>query len=293
MRFMTVPLENLMKRRKNMKKIFHILFIFIIVIGFSSQLFAQFSKDEVAEREKWEKFLAEAEIVDQEQMRSREAVTSPWVLSLEKDGVKNDALWKNPEGRMKGFLENWRWEIAAYRLDKYLGLHMVPPTVERRFRGNRGSIQLWITHKMSLKEKYEKNIKTPSYKVFPWNRALYLQRAFDNLIANEDRHQNQYLIMEDWRMILIDHSRSFRTTKKFTTKLIYDEKYKEGSRIMKELPRTLVEKLREMTPEIVREVVGEYLTDKEIETMLMRRDLIIKWIDDRIAKLGEDKVLYD
>ncbi len=276
-----------------MKKGILILSILIVILGFSNPLAAQFTEEEVAEREKWEKFLKEAEIIEQEQMRSREAVTSPWVLKLEKDGIQNQALWKNPEGRMKGFLENWRWEIAAYRLDKYLGLNMVPPTVERRFRGNRGSIQLWIDAEMSLKEKYEKKIKTPSYKVFPWNRALYLQRAFDNLIANEDRHQNQYLIMEDWRMILIDHSRSFRTSKKFTKNLIYDEKYKEGARLMKQLPRALVEKLRAMTPEVVREVVGEYLTDKEIEATLIRRDLIIQWIDDRISKLGEDAVLYD
>jgi hypothetical protein len=276
-----------------MKKGILILSVFIVILGFSNPLAAQFTEEEVAEREKWEKFLEEAEVIEQEQMRSREAVTSPWVLVLEKDGIQNRALWKNPEGRMKGFLENWRWEIAAYRLDKHLGLNMVPPTVERRFRGDRGSIQLWIDHKMSLKEKYENKIKTPSYKVFPWNRALYLQRAFDNLIANEDRHQNQYLIMEDWRMILIDHSRSFRTSKKFTKRLIYDEKYKEGARLMKQLPRALVEKLRAMTLEVVKEVVGEYLTDKEIEATLMRRDLIIQWIDDRIAKLGEDAVLYD
>lgn len=276
-----------------MKKGILILSVFIVVLGFSNQLAAQFTKEEVADREKKEEFLKTAKIIEEEQMQSREAVTSPWVVVLEKDGTQNKALWKNPEGRQQGFLENWKWEIAAYRLDKYLGLNMVPPTVERRFHEDRGSCQWWVKSMMSLKEKYEEKIKTPNIKVFYWNRSLYLQRAFDNLIANEDRHQNQYLITEDWRMILIDHSRSFRTSKKFTKKLIYDEKYKEGARIMKELPRAFVEKLRAMTPEVAREVVGEYLTDKEIEAMLIRRDLIIKWIDDRIAKLGEDAVLYD
>jgi len=278
---------------RNMKRKVFILSTFIIVLGFSNQLIAQFTPEELAAREEWEEFLKSAEVVDKLQMRTREAVTNPWRITLEKDGIKNDALWKNPEGRLKGFLENWRWEIAAYRLDKYLGLNMVPPTVERRFQENRGSCQFWVNAMMSLRDKYEKKIKTPNIKVFHWNRALYLQRAFDNLIANEDRHQNQYLITEDWRMILIDHSRSFRTTKKFTTKLIYDEKYKEGARIMKELPRAFVEKLRAMNHEVVRGVVGEYLTDKEIEATLKRKDLIIKWIDDRIQKLGEDKVLYD
>jgi len=270
------------------------LFFFVILFGFLFQSLAQFTPEELAEREKWEEFLTTAEIVGQEQPFSkREAVTEPWVLTLEKDGIKNQALWKNPEGRMKGFVENWKWEIAAYRLDKYLGLNMIPPTVEKRFQGNRGSCQLWVESWISLKDKFEQKIKTPSYKIFYWNRAFYLQRAFDNLIANDDRHQNQYLITKDWRMILIDHSRSFRKSKKFTKKLIYDEKYKEGPTfIMKELPRAFVEKLKSLNSEVIKDIVGEYLTDKEIEAVLVRRDLIIKWLDKRIKKLGEDEVLY-
>ncbi|MEE9502392.1 MAG: hypothetical protein V3V48_09975 [Candidatus Aminicenantaceae bacterium] len=277
-----------------MKKYFLISLVFILFMGFNLPLFAQFKPEGVEARDKWEEFLMAAEVVDQDQpFKDREAVTKPWVITLEKDGVKNKALWKNPEGRMKGFLENWRWEIAAYRLDKYLDLCMVPPTVERRFQGNRGSCQLWVDSMMSLKQKVEDKVKTPSYKIFYWNRALYLQRTFDNLIANEDRHQNQYLITEDWRMILIDHSRSFRTSKKFTKKLIYDEKYKEGPTfIMKEIPKDLYEKLKSLNADVMKEVVGEYLTDQEIEATLIRRDLIVEWLDKRIKKMGEEKVLY-
>jgi hypothetical protein len=169
---------------------------------------------------------------------------------------------------------------------------MVPPTVEKRFQNSRGSCQLWVDAKMSLKDKYEQKIKTPSYKIFPWNRALYLQRAFDNLIANEDRHQNQFLITEDWRMILIDHSRTFRTSGKFAKRLIYDEKYKEGPRLMKQLPRAFVEKLKGLDHETIKGAVGEYLSDKEIEFVLIRRGLIIDWLDKQIKKEGEEKVLY-
>jgi hypothetical protein len=276
-----------------MKKLFLMVLVFAFAFGFALQGYGQFTEEEATEKEKWEDFLKTAEIVDKNQPFSdREAVTKPWVLTLEKDGITKRALWKNPEGRMRGFVENWKWEIAAYLMDKHLGLNMVPPTVEKRFQNNRGSCQLWVDAKMSLKDKYEQNIKTPSYKVFPWNRALYLQRAFDNLIANEDRHQNQYLITEDWRMILIDHSRSFRTSGKFAKRLIYDEKYKEGPRLMKQLPRAFVENLKGLTAESIKSVVGEYLTDKEIEFVLLRKDLILKWLDKQIQKEGEDKVLY-
>ncbi len=61
---------------------------------------------------------------------------------------------------------------------------------------------------------------------------------------------------------------------------------------MKELPRAFVEKLKSLNFELIRNTVGEYLTDKEIEAVLLRRDLILKVIDERIKKLGEEKVLY-
>ncbi len=275
-----------------MSKCLRFCFFLMLFLTFSLQVFPQFTKEEIEEMQKWEEYLKAADITGHEQIQSREAVTSPYILELEKNGISKQAIWKNPEGRMRGFLEGWKWEIAAYRLSKYLELNMVPPTVEKRFQGKRGSCQLWIDAWMSLKEKYDKDISVPPIHVLNWNRALYLQRAFDNLIANEDRHQNQYLITKDWRMILIDHSRSFRTSKKFTKSLIYDEKYREGARIMKELPRDFVEKLKSLNHEDIRDVMGEYLEDDEIEAVLIRRDLIIDWIEKRIQELGEDKVLY-
>ena len=277
-----------------MKRRIIILSTFIIVLGFGFQSVAQFTPEDLAEREKWEKFLKDAEVTDSEQpWKDIEARTNPWRLTLEQNGVKHRAIWKDAQGRMRGFIENWKWEIAAYRLDKYLGLNMVPPTVEREFQGKRGSCQFYVENTPTLLVVQNEKRKKPSYKIYPFNLALYKQRAFDNLLANKDRHLNQFLITDDWRIILIDHSRSFETTKKSTKKLIYDEKFPEGPRLMSQLPRTLVEKLRAMNQEVIREAVGEYLTDNEIEAVLARRDLIIQWIEKRIKEVGEDKVLYD
>jgi len=254
--------------------------------------FAQFTPEELAQRPQLEEFLKTANIVGEEQMSGREAVTNPWVLTLEKDGQTHKALWKNPEGRMHGYVEGWQWEIAAYRLDKLLGLNMVPPTVEREFHGSHGSCQYWVDDTITLRTREEKKLKMPSYKVFYWNRATYLQRFWDNLIANEDRHQNQILITEDWRMLLIDHSRSFRTSKRFTTRLIYTAKHPEGPKLMSELPRALVEKTKALTFDEIRGAVGDTLTDEEINAVLARRDLILAEIDKLIKANGEDKVLY-
>jgi len=261
----------------------------VLLLGACLPAFAQFTPEELEKRPEWEEFLVSADSIEQSRMNTGQAVTNPWVLTLSHNGVTNKAIWKNPSGRMKGYLESWKWEIAAYKLDKLLGLNMVPPTVEREFGGDRGSAQLWIDGCITLKDKVTDNVKTPSHKVFQFNRAYYLQRAFDNLIANEDRHQNQYLITDDFRMLLIDHSRSFRTSGKFTKGLIYTKKNKKE---MKQLPAAFVEKLRALDPATIKEAVGEYLNDKEIEAVLKRRDLILKDIDKLIADLGEAQVLY-
>jgi hypothetical protein len=62
---------------------------------------------------------------------------------------------------------------------------------------------------------------------------------------------------------------------------------------MKELPRAFVEKLKGLNFQVIKDIVEDYLTEKEINAVLTRRDLIIDWINKRIKKLGEDKVLYD
>jgi hypothetical protein len=255
---------------------------------------AQFTSQEIAKRLHWEKFLKDAKLIKDEQpWGTKEAVTEPFRLTLKKDGKIRQAIWKNASGRIRGYLENWRWEIAAYRLDKYLELHMIPPTVERRFKGDRGSCQLMIESQMSLMDKEVRGLKVPEDKLASWNHAVYLQRAFDNLIANDDRHGRNLRITEDWRMILIDHSRSFHTSKKLTKNLIYNESYRSGPKLMQQLPRDFVEKLKALDYDLLKETVGEYLTKKEIKAVLLRRDLILDWLDERISKKGETAVLYD
>ncbi len=252
----------------------------------------QFLPADLDGRAGWEEYLRAAEIVGSDQKTGRGAVTRPWVLTLEKDGLRHRAIWKNPSGLMGGFWEGWQYEIAAYLLDKHLGIGMVPPTVERRFRNEKGSCQLWVEDCLLLEEKQKKKMKVPPARVGFYNRAVYLQRFFDNLIANEDRHSSQILITGDWRMLLIDHSRSFRTAARFTDRLLYNEKNPEGPKLMRELPRSVVDRARALDRESLKRITAGYLDDKEIAAVLARRDLIMKEIEKLIRIDGEDQVLY-
>ena len=94
-------------------------------------------------------------------------MTKPFKLYLRKGGVEAKAAWKNPSGVQRGFLEGWQYEIAAYRLDKLIGLNMIPPAVEREFQGKPGALVFWAENKYSLLKIVEEGIRIPDAAVGP------------------------------------------------------------------------------------------------------------------------------
>jgi hypothetical protein len=72
-------------------------------------------------------------------------VTRPKRAYLAPGGVATSFAWKVlPPGRKDGYFESYKSEIAAYELDKVLGLNMVPVTVERRVNNELGAAILWL-----------------------------------------------------------------------------------------------------------------------------------------------------
>jgi len=251
---------------------------------------AQFTPEELAEREKWEEFLKTAEIVGSEDIP--EGVTKPIRLFLKKGEVEGSGAWKKVKGIQQGFLEGWQYEIAAYEMDKLLGLNMIPPTVERKFKEKRGSLQFWMEFKMNDLERMDQNIQIPPSKLDNWSKMKNLMRAFDSLIANEDRTQENIRYTKDWRMILIDHSRSFRSSKKFAKNLVYGKRGIKERKLFRILPRAFVEKIKALNFDNIKKAVGSYLKDKEIKAILARKELLLTEIDEMIKEKGQDKVLY-
>lgn len=264
----------------------------LFLLLYPSFSFSQFTTEELAQREYWEEFLKKAKVISAVQMDRKEGITRPWVFMLEKDGVTHKAIWKDCQGIQLGFLENWKWEIAAYELDKYLGMNMVPPTVEKRYWRRRGSLQLWVDSMMSLRQKNRSGVEVPAWKRLNWNRTMCKQRFFDNLIANEDRHQANLLITSDWRIILIDHSRSFRADDTHTKKLIFNKDHPDGNLIMRQLPKEMVSKLEKLDIDLLKKVTKNYLSSKERRAVMARKVLIREEIDRIIKQFGRDDVIY-
>lgn len=280
-----------------MKKRLLVINLFISSLAAVFLVRGQFMPEEIAQREQWEEFLKTAEIVKYEPIGV--GVTKPWRLYLKQGDIEKTAAWKDVDKNLgPGARDSWKHEIAAYCLDKLIGLNMVPPYVEREFRGKKGVISLWVNFKYSLIEVVDKGIKIPESGLKQYHEMGYIYYLWDSLIANDDPTQENILFTEDWRMILIDHSRAFRSNKEYTERLVFGingikKREADGKPfLIRHVPRVLLDKIKALDFASVKQAVGPYLTDKEIESVIARKKLIQDEIAEMIKQYGEDKVLY-
>jgi hypothetical protein len=178
------------------------------------------------------------------------------------------------------FKDSYRYNIAGYRVAQLVGLTKVPMSVQRNINGKESAVTWWVDDvKMDEKERLKEKTWGPS----PLRTQLQIQtmRVFDELIQNRDRNQGNILWTSDFTMWLIDHTRAFRTGKT----LLKPEN-------LTRCDRGLLERLKAITPDSLSQAVGTSLTKLEQETLLARRDAIVKHYEERIAKIGEAVVLF-
>jgi len=234
-----------------------------------------------------EQFLTRAKITGLKDIG--DGVTLPKKASLELDGTKESGVFKSIDDYAKTkqldrgieleFQDSWKTEVAAYELDKLLGLGMVPATVERTYNGQKGSLQFWMTSTMSEAQRVQKKLQPPNK--YAWEQQIAKVRMFDNLIYNTDRHLNNLLITEDWKIRLIDHSRTFRPFNDL----------KEPKQLTR-FSRSLLEKMETLNEPLLTEHLGKYLTPYQIQGLLKRRDAMIALSKKLVAEQGAGAVLY-
>jgi hypothetical protein len=184
------------------------------------------------------------------------------------------------KGTELGFRDSYKFNMAAYELAKLLDLDMVPPSVERKVGGNGAAVTWWINDTMMETDRLKQKIQPPD--LTRWNRQARVRQVFDQLIYNTDRNQQNILITKDWNIWLIDHTRAFRTMKTL-----------QNPKDLIQCDRKLLAKLRELNKAALKEKLGHYVTDTQIEAMLIRRDLIVKFFDEQVAQKGESEMIFD
>ena len=235
-----------------------------------------------------EAFLAKAKIVSITKLgigttKSRRATLSDGTLTHDAhvqivDEQKTDRAARTVGDRT--FTDSYRYNIAAYRLARLVGMTNVPPSVERTVEGSRAAVTWWIDDVlMDEQERKKKNTSGPN--PVRTGRQLRAMHIWDELIHNTDRNQGNIIWATDWTLWLIDHTRSFQPV----DALLKPQEVSAAE-------ASQLKALRGLTEASIAKAVGSSLTRLEILATLQRRDRIVKLLDAHIAKQGEAAVIF-
>jgi hypothetical protein len=179
--------------------------------------------------------------------------------------------FESDRGTEFNFRDTWRYNVAAYRLDRLLELGMIPPSVERAYAGKEGSFTWWVDDViMDEGARLKQKLSAPDAR--QWNEQMWHVRMFDQLIYNIDRNLGNLVIDKDWTIWMIDHTRSFR---------LFDTLKAPGNLSL--IDRKVLERLKALDRDALTTTMKDYLTAPEIKALLLRRDAMVQIFEKRNA----------
>lgn len=249
----------------------------------------EFAQDpaQLSDAEK-EKFLMSARMLKVEEIG--QGVTKPRRATLSDGKYTHDAQIQIVNKRLPDFFgsgtvpypnhDSYKYNVAAYKLDRLMGLNMVPVAAPRVVNGVPGALMWWVDHvAMQEIDRVKKDLKAPDPEAF--DRQLALGRMWDELIINIDRNLANLLITKDWNLALIDSTRAFTAYPMIRN----PDKLTRCS-------RSMIEAMKKLTQENVAAAVGPDLTAAEIKALLARRDLIVAYFQKLATEKGEGQVYF-
>src|SRR3984893_5505209 len=239
-------------------------------------------------KEQIKQFLLTAKVVKSEQ--AKKGITQTLRLTLSDGSVTHDASFQKIDehkptmqlasGTELNFVDSYKYNIAAYQLAEMLGLNdIVPVYVERKWKGDSGSLSWWLPVKMDEKERHKQKLTAPDADA--WNNQMYKVRVLDELVYDKDANLTNVLIGEDWKIWRIDFTRAFRLSKDL-----------KDPKDLVRCDRQLFEKLKTLDGNELAEKTKHYLTKDEVKAVMARRDKIVAQFQKLISEKGEREVLY-
>ena len=207
--------------------------------------------------------------------------TEPWRVRLESNGVLRWAQFKYiNRPRPEAIPDSFKYEIAAYELDKYLGLGLVPPAVPRTIKDTIGSLQMFIEN--AMRESDRKRESIPPINPEAHAQAIADLRVFENLVYDVCGNDKDTLIQKDTgKVYRVDFSEAFAP----------ENGTIPGCEIRRS-SRKLYQGLLDWDKERVAALLTPYLNEEEIRALNARRDSIVRMIQDEICARGESEVLF-
>jgi hypothetical protein len=262
--------------------------ILAVVACLTCQLFVVAADEPILTKEQIKQFLLTAKIVNSQE--AKKGITHTMRLTLSEGTITHDASFqaidehraemKLASGTELNFVDSYKYNIAAYALAELVGMDdMVPVYVERKWKGNPGSLSWWLPVKMDEVERHKQKLEPPNQET--WNNQMYKIRVFDQLVYDTDPNLTNVLIGEDWKIWRIDFTRAFRLNKDL----------KDPSDLVR-CDRQLLEKLKALDENALAEKTQHYLNKDEVKAVMARRDKIVAQFQKLIAERGENEVLY-
>jgi hypothetical protein len=207
--------------------------------------------------------------------------TDAWKLTLEHQGVVLPALFKYIDRRRpEPLADSYRYELAAYALNKYLDVGIVPPIVERTVEGIPGAVQIFVPNAISEAERKEKKVDLLDPRAY--ERAMADLLVFQNLAFDDCHNERDTLISrDDGRIYRVDFSEAF----------VPDKRPPARCPILR-ISGLLYKKLLGWDDKTVAEYVGRFLDPAETAALNARRAEIVRAIRLRIKMAGEQNVLF-
>ncbi|MDX1503151.1 MAG: metallophosphoesterase [Thermoanaerobaculia bacterium] len=222
------------------------------------------------------RLLAEGVVVDTREIGR--GSTRPRLVVLERNGFRGRGVFKSVEAPAEGAApaDRFEHEVAAYRLDRRLGLGLVPATVVRRLGDEDGSLQYWIEGAVDREAAQVHGLELA--KSSKTTRRLALGRLFDALIGNAEREDSDVLCeVRGDGVFLIDHSEAFPVSHDLP------ETVDPSAAIDPPLEAALLGLDRAWA----RRELGELLSEAQIEALLARRDLLLERRVATAARSGQ------